>query len=108
MSAGGDFACAAGLDGTVGCFLAEPEGLPPQVVAAAWAAPRERAAAMPGVNRASLVAAGVGRNVFGNGYACALREDGTMTCWSDDDFGQLGDGRRSVSSPPVEVRAPVP
>jgi hypothetical protein len=90
VSAGGDFACAAARDGSVGCFLAEQGGLTEETVRTAWAAPARVARTIPGVARASTVSAGLGRDVFGHGFACAVTEDATALCWGDDESGQLG------------------
>lgn len=109
VSAGADFACAVDADGRVGCFLAEPEGLPDDVVATAWAAPRADARLVAGVEHASTVAAGAGHNVFGHGYACALSTSapaGAIACWGDGESGQLGDGKRPASSAPVMAVVP--
>lgn len=90
VSAGGDFACAVGQDGSVGCFLAEPEGLEEETVRTAWAAADRASRVIPGVARARSVSAGLGRDAFGHGFACALLADATLTCWGDDESGQLG------------------
>ena len=96
VSAGGDFACAAARDGSVGCFLAEEGGLEEETVQTAWSAPDQVARQIPGVMGARAVSAGVGRNVFGHGFACAVAEDTSAVCWGDDESGQLG-GRESPS-----------
>jgi alpha-tubulin suppressor-like RCC1 family protein len=106
VSAGGDFACAATLDGKAACFLAEPEGLTEEVVRTAWAAPRTEARLVARVDHAMVLSAGVPRNVFGHGHACAILEDGGIACWGDDDAGQLGDGKRVTDSPAVRVLPP--
>ena len=90
LSAGGDFACAAARDGSVACFLAEPAGLEEETVRTAWAAPDQVARTIPGVARATTVSAGLGRDVFGHGFACAVLEDTTVACWGDDESGELG------------------
>jgi hypothetical protein len=42
----------------------------------------------------------------GDGYSCALRDDGTVLCWGFDGGGELGDGVTSNSATPVVVALP--
>lgn len=35
-------------------------------------------------------------------HACALRADGTLRCWGENEFGQLGDGTFSDISTPID------
>jgi len=39
----------------------------------------------------------------GEGHVCALRASGTLACWGDDTFGQLGDGSRLARDAPRAV-----
>lgn len=39
----------------------------------------------------------------GAAHACAALEGGSVTCWGDNPFGQLGDGTKSASRAPVTV-----
>ena len=39
----------------------------------------------------------------GSEYSCALNNDGTISCWGTNYFGQLGDGTEEPSSVPVAV-----
>ncbi|MDW8363645.1 MAG: hypothetical protein RMK74_14695 [Myxococcales bacterium] len=40
----------------------------------------------------------------GPAFACALRNDGSVWCWGDNDRKQLGDGTREPRARPVRVR----
>jgi alpha-tubulin suppressor-like RCC1 family protein len=53
--------------------------------------------AMTGLSAVSEVSVGAG-------HACALLADGTVRCWGNNYYGQLGDDQPQVNSPdPVEV-----
>jgi alpha-tubulin suppressor-like RCC1 family protein len=39
----------------------------------------------------------------GSNYACAVKTDGTLWCWGDNTFSQLGDGTQVQRSTPVQV-----
>ncbi len=105
VGAGGDFVCAASVAGEVSCFLAEPEGLEEETVRTAWAAPRHQARIIAGV-RGIQVAAGVARNAFGHGHACAVDGEHRVFCWGDGESGQLGRGYSPISEGPAEVLVP--
>ena len=39
----------------------------------------------------------------GGQFACGVRTDGTLWCWGDDAFGQLGDGQTTMQPSPIQV-----
>ena len=49
------------------------------------------------------LAGGVTAIAAGNSHSCALKRDGRVTCWGNDDLGQVG-GDKMSSSPPVVVK----
>jgi len=48
---------------------------------------------------------GVSQVVTGNFFACALLSGGTVVCWGDNSFGQLGNGTTTTSLIPVVVES---
>ncbi|HEX3029659.1 MAG TPA: hypothetical protein VHT34_10240, partial [Clostridia bacterium] len=40
----------------------------------------------------------------GGGHALAVKNDGTVSCWGDNTYGELGDGTKSDKLSPVNVR----
>lgn len=44
----------------------------------------------------------------GRNASCALRGDGSVWCWGENDYGQLGQGDTSDRASPVEVPLPLP
>ena len=57
-----------------------------------------------GIDDATAIAAG--GDLASNGHSCALRRDGTISCWGNNRAGQLGNGQSNdgeSSSAPVQV-----
>ena len=72
----------SGRDGRLGAGRVTPEELEPVVVS--------------GLADVAEVAAG-------GAHTCARRWDGTVACWGDNRFGQLGDGTTTARRAPTEV-----
>jgi alpha-tubulin suppressor-like RCC1 family protein len=98
VSAGRDFSCAVKSDGTVWCWGQNDKGQlgnnsttdttsPVQVVGAGGAG----------------VLAGVRSMASGEKQSCAVKNDGTVWCWGENNNGQLGDGGGANRSTPGQV-----
>jgi alpha-tubulin suppressor-like RCC1 family protein len=63
-----------------------------------------------GIANATAVSAGGGENVGTPptfyGHSCALRADGTISCWGSNESGQLGNSSFVQSALPVDVALP--
>jgi len=57
------------------------------------------------VRRGSGHLTGVEQISAGAAHACALRTDGSVWCWGDDEVGQLGDGTTGSATGHVRTRA---
>ena len=80
LSVGDSFACAVRSDGSVRCWGDNGWG---QLGPGAGLADSATPVAVPGLKGVKAVAAGLG-------HACALKEDGTVACWGDNQVGQAG------------------
>jgi alpha-tubulin suppressor-like RCC1 family protein len=49
------------------------------------------------------LSSGVRDIAAGNGHTCAVTNSGAITCWGNNLYGQLGDGRGSYRNTPVDV-----
>jgi alpha-tubulin suppressor-like RCC1 family protein len=96
VTAGGGHTCSLSSDGRVFCWgfngfgeLGDGEG--------SWGAHRWRPVEVIGVTGASAIAAGYW-------FTCALKSDGTVWCWGDNFYGQLGDSSTELRTKPVQVQ----
>ncbi|MBU1160590.1 hypothetical protein KJ992_00025 [Patescibacteria group bacterium] len=55
------------------------------------------------VQVSNLGASTVKEITAGTYHTCALKTDGSMVCWGNNDFGQLGDGSTNSTPTPVQV-----
>ena len=95
ITAGNDHACALRRTGTITCWGNNYNGQ-----LGNGQSGRDANSSVPvkvlDINDATAITAG-------GGHTCALRQTGTITCWGDNDYGQLGNGKETDSSVPVEV-----
>ena len=56
-----------------------------------------------GITDATAITAGGGITGADEGHTCALRQTGTISCWGDNGYGQLGNGTDNDSSVPVKA-----
>ena len=95
IAAGGGHSCALREGGTISCWGANWYGQLGNGQSgenAHSSVPVEVA----GITDATAINAG-------GKHACALHEDGTISCWGNNRSGQLGNGTESSSSVPVQV-----
>lgn len=85
--------CAVLEDGTVPCWGYNSHGGVGNGVAGLQMTP---SAAVPGITGATAVSAG-------QDHVCALRADATVSCWGQNDDGQLGNGTTANAFEPVSV-----
>ncbi len=90
IAAGGFYTCALLANGTVKCWGTDYDLDPVAVVSG------------PGSSTAlsNVIALAAGAH-----HTCALLAAGTLKCWGNNDFGQIGDGTKTVRNTPVTVRS---
>ncbi|HVV88807.1 MAG TPA: hypothetical protein VHE35_37445, partial [Kofleriaceae bacterium] len=98
VSAGYGFTCARLRDHTVRCFGTDDEGelgvASPTEPDANHAIPTPTA--VPGLTDAVQLSSTTK-------HSCAVRRDGTVACWGDDRYGELGGAHRSTGPGIVQV-----
>jgi alpha-tubulin suppressor-like RCC1 family protein len=101
VSAGTGFTCAAIADGSVSCWGVNDRGQlgrPTTMTCASGLACDPFPGQVMGVSNVAQVSAGTG-------YACAPTRTGSVLCWGDDNYGQLGTGSASsLAVPPTPVK----
>lgn len=93
VAVGAGFACAIIQSGAVQCWGSNNVGQLGNGTNVGSMAP----ASVTGLS------SGVTGLAIGDSYACALRTGGTVSCWGDNTYGQLGNGTNKGSSVPVGV-----
>lgn len=89
-----NYTCALHLDGTISCWGGNEEGQLGHDNS-------YRTSAIPvsveGIGDATAIAAGFS-------HSCAVHDDGSISCWGDNGYGQLGNGTVFSSALPVPVQ----
>jgi len=98
LSTGDEFACVVKTDGTVWCW---GRGDASQLGQGSTADAHVPVAV-------SLLGSGVTGVATGTSHACALKTDGSVWCWGENEKGQLGDGTVDERPTPVAVTGLVP
>jgi alpha-tubulin suppressor-like RCC1 family protein len=94
VSVGWLSACAVLSDGTVDCWGASLGNAGPETCSGlACSTTPVPVSGLSGVTSVSV----------GMGSACAVLSDGTVDCWGENEFGQLGNGGTVTSSSPLPV-----
>lgn len=97
--------CALLADNTVACWGSNNSGELGDGTVASDGTPVTVIDSAGALSNVDAIAAGGGFNpMFGGGHSCALRQDGTVACWGNNDLGQIGDGHVTDLS---QVTAPV-
>ena len=94
VSAGGFQTCALRSDGTVECWGSDSSG---QLGNGNPLTNSSTPVIVSGLTNVTQIAAG-------KYHTCALRNDGTVWCWGENAYGQLGNNSTTDSSTPAEVR----
>ena len=92
--AGTDHACAIDKDDKLWCW---GDGLNYALGTGANTTDSNKPVAVTAVKAATDVCAG-------DGYTCVVKPDGTMACWGDNLYGQLGNGSTTDSAAAVDVK----
>ena len=102
LTAGFKHSCALHQDGTISCWGDNTSGQlgnglsGPNTYSPDSATPVKVA----GITDAATINAGGNLN---RGHSCALHQDGTISCWGDNTYGQLGNGSEDNFSKPAKV-----
>ena len=97
ITAGVWHSCALHQDGTISCWGDNGRGQLGNATYTDSAVPVEVA----GITDATAIT--TGGTLGGGWHSCALHQDGTISCWGDNEYGQLGNGTDTRSSVPVGV-----
>jgi alpha-tubulin suppressor-like RCC1 family protein len=99
IDAGGVHTCALLTEGTVKCWGANLGGQLGDGTNTTSNTP----VSVSGLSGVSQIAAGAETVISGVEHTCALLSGGTVKCWGDSEYGQLGNGTTTDSNTPVSV-----
>lgn len=101
VTAGYQHTCALLVDGEVTCWGQDDRGQVGNGPSTGVVLSPSATLALPGASKATAIDAGTS-------HTCALLTTGGVTCWGNDDYGQLGNGSGTgnVDSPPAPVALP--
>lgn len=91
---GSQHSCALLMDGTVRCWGSNEHGQ----VGDGGPENRLRGTRVSGLNNVVAIASAASAT-----HTCALRDDGSVWCWGQNQFGQIGDGSDTVRTTPVRI-----
>lgn len=100
VSVGDRSVCAVHRDGGVSCWGANNAA---GQLGDGTTEPRTVPTRLQGIGRAVAVTVSTPSSA-GEGHACAMEADGSVSCWGANGFGQLGDGTFEPRPAPVPVR----
>ncbi|MBT7080241.1 MAG: RCC1 repeat-containing protein, partial [Chloroflexi bacterium] len=96
IAIGGEFSCALLDTGAVKCWGNNSSGQ----LGDGSTDDSETPVDVGGIDGSTYTATSISA---GYEYACALLSDGSLKCWGDNNYGQLGDGSTDTSETPVDV-----
>jgi len=99
IAAGGGHSCAIALDGQVQCWGDASNGQIGDQASAGWTV-SATPVAVPSLNGSAVSLSA------GNFHTCAIRTDGSVSCFGSNTFGELGNGTTVDSAVPVTVVDP--
>ena len=98
LALGGNTTCGLQRSGSIACWGALAIDAEPSIPGKKTT-PRPTPKPKPVAGLKSVTAVALGGD-----HSCALLQDGSVTCWGDNEKGQLGDGSAAKKHPPAKVK----